>query len=126
MNRTGLFLFIAVVILAVAAYWYLNKPKAEGEAVEGATVEGEAAPAEAAPAEAAPAEGEAAPAHVAISDWQPPQRIVYVSCNPSTLARDAGLLVHQAGYRCTAAGVINMFPHTAHVESMAVFERVVE
>jgi 23S rRNA (uracil1939-C5)-methyltransferase len=55
--------------------------------------------------------------------WTPPQRIVYVSCNPSTLARDAGLLVHQAGYRCTAAGVVNMFPHTAHVESIAVFER---
>ncbi|CAD5373933.1 23S rRNA (uracil(1939)-C(5))-methyltransferase RlmD [Rubrivivax sp. A210] len=54
--------------------------------------------------------------------WTPPQRIVYVSCNPSTLARDAGLLVHQAGYRCTQAGVVNMFPHTAHVESMAVFE----
>ena len=54
--------------------------------------------------------------------WQPPKRIVYVSCNPSTLARDAGLLVHQAGYRCVAAGVVNMFPHTAHVESMAVFE----
>lgn len=56
-------------------------------------------------------------------DWQPPQRIVYVSCNPATLARDAGLLVHQAGYRCAAAGAVNMFPHTAHVESMAVFER---
>ncbi|GKT23723.1 23S rRNA (uracil(1939)-C(5))-methyltransferase RlmD [Acidovorax sp. SUPP3334] len=56
-------------------------------------------------------------------DWVPPQRIVYVSCNPATLARDAGLLVHQAGYRCVAAGVVNMFPHTAHVESMAVFER---
>ena len=52
-----------------------------------------------------------------------PQRIVYVSCNPSTLARDAGLLVHQAGYRCALAGVVNMFPHTAHVESMAVFDR---
>ncbi len=55
--------------------------------------------------------------------WTPPSRIVYVSCNPATLARDAGLLVHQAGYRCTAAGIVNMFPHTAHVESMAVFER---
>ncbi len=55
--------------------------------------------------------------------WQPPQRIVYVSCKPATLARDAGLLVHQAGYRCTHAGVVNMFPHTAHVESMAVFEK---
>ena len=54
--------------------------------------------------------------------WRPPVRIVYVSCNPSTLARDAGLLVHQAGYRCSAAGVVNMFPHTAHVESMAVFD----
>jgi 23S rRNA (uracil1939-C5)-methyltransferase len=55
--------------------------------------------------------------------WKPPARIVYVSCNPATLARDAGLLVHQAGYRCTAAGAVNMFPHTAHVESIAVFDR---
>jgi 23S rRNA (uracil1939-C5)-methyltransferase len=57
------------------------------------------------------------------SDWPPPRRIVYVSCNPATLARDAGLLVHQAGYRCSMTGVVNMFPHTAHVESMAVFDR---
>ena len=54
--------------------------------------------------------------------WAPPRRIVYVSCNPATLARDAGLLVHEAGYRCSAAGAVNMFPHTAHVESMAVFD----
>jgi 23S rRNA (uracil1939-C5)-methyltransferase len=57
------------------------------------------------------------------SGWVAPQRIVYVSCNPATLARDAGLLVHQGGYRCMQAGVVNMFPHTAHVESIAVFER---
>jgi 23S rRNA (uracil1939-C5)-methyltransferase len=50
-------------------------------------------------------------------------RIVYVSCAPGTLARDASILVHERGYRLAAAGVVNMFPHTAHVESFAVFER---
>jgi 23S rRNA (uracil1939-C5)-methyltransferase len=54
---------------------------------------------------------------------RPPSRIVYVACDAGTLARDSGVLVNALGYRLAAAGAVNMFPHTSHAESIAVFER---
>ena len=71
-----------------------------------------------------PREGALALAHAlsALAPHERPQRVVYVSCNPATLARDAGILHHVGGWTLRAAGAVNMFPHTAHVESIAVFE----
>jgi len=68
-----------------------------------------------------PREGAASLVHALPDAW--PRRIVYVSCDPATLARDADTLVHKKGFTLAAAGVVNMFPHTAHVESIALFER---
>lgn len=68
-----------------------------------------------------PREGAAGVVHGLPDEW--PRRIVYVSCDPATLARDADTLVNAKGFRLVSAGVVNMFPHTAHVESIALFER---
>jgi 23S rRNA (uracil1939-C5)-methyltransferase len=68
-----------------------------------------------------PREGAAQVVQAIAETGATPARIVYVSCNPATLARDTAVLVNQAGYRLRAAGVVNMFPHTSHVESIAHF-----
>lgn len=59
----------------------------------------------------------------ALTPASTPSRIVYISCHPATLARDAGVLVHAQGYTLQAAGIVNLFAHTAHIESMALFEK---
>jgi 23S rRNA (uracil1939-C5)-methyltransferase len=68
-----------------------------------------------------PREGAISLVHAIPEEW--PRRIVYVSCDAATLSRDADVLVHNKGFRLSSAGVVNMFPHTAHVESIALFER---
>ncbi|MCD6674527.1 MAG: 23S rRNA (uracil(1939)-C(5))-methyltransferase RlmD [Burkholderiaceae bacterium] len=69
-----------------------------------------------------PREGALEVVKAIVADAHRPRCIVYVSCNPATLARDAAILVHQGGFVLRAAGALNMFPHTSHVESMAVFD----
>lgn len=69
-----------------------------------------------------PREGALEVARSLAATRQRPKRVVYVSCNPATLARDCAVLHHEGGWRVRAAGVVNMFPHTAHVESIAVLE----
>lgn len=69
-----------------------------------------------------PREGALALAKVLAEDPVKPRRLVYVSCNPATLARDAGILCHEGGWVLRSTGAVNMFPHTSHVESISVFE----
>ncbi len=69
-----------------------------------------------------PREGALAVVHAIAASKSPPARVVYVSCNAATLARDCAILVHEAGWSVRAAGIVNMFPHTSHVESIAVLE----
>ena len=67
-----------------------------------------------------PREGALAVARALAASASRPRCLVYVSCNPATLARDCAVLVHEGGWGLAAAGIVNMFPHTSHVESLAV------
>jgi 23S rRNA (uracil1939-C5)-methyltransferase len=69
-----------------------------------------------------PREGALAIARALAAAAGRPRRVVYVSCNPATLARDCAVLVHEGGWALRAAGVVNMFPQTSHVESIAMLE----
>jgi 23S rRNA (uracil1939-C5)-methyltransferase len=69
-----------------------------------------------------PREGAVAVARALAASRIRPHRMVYVSCNPATLARDCAVLVHEGQWKLMAAGVVNMFAHTSHVESLAVLQ----
>jgi 23S rRNA (uracil1939-C5)-methyltransferase len=61
-----------------------------------------------------------APAVLAAVAALAPQRVLYISCHPGSLARDLGVLVHEHGFALQAAGIVDMFPHTTHVETLAL------
>jgi 23S rRNA (uracil1939-C5)-methyltransferase len=69
-----------------------------------------------------PREGALAVAQALAASAVRPRRLLYVSCNPATLARDCAVLVHEGRWRLAAAGIVNMFPHTSHVESLALLQ----
>src|SRR5690625_962711 len=97
--------FMAVNLFEVDSSWWLQQEKADRVLID------------------PPRDGALAiaTAIAALPNTHKPRQVVYVSCNPATLARDAGIFVKEGGYQLAAAGVVNMFPHTRHVESIAVF-----